>query len=97
MVEATRALREKGFNHTLELQDNNALYCPEKDQKYSADELEILEFHRFEGDTNPSDMSVIFAIEAQDGTKGTIITPFGVYADRDLMEFLDQIPIRTKD
>jgi hypothetical protein len=46
------------------------------------DEFEIVEVFRFEGDSNPSDEDVVYAVESKDGlTKGTITSAFGMYAD----------------
>lgn len=37
------------------------------------DKFEITQMYRFEGDTNPEDEAVVYAIESQDGHKGTLV------------------------
>jgi hypothetical protein len=41
----------------------------------------VREFHRFEGTSDPDDMAVVYALEASDGTRGTLTDAFGTYAD----------------
>ena len=49
--------------------------------------------HRFEGESDPDDMSVVYAIESQDGTRGVLVDAFGTYADPHVAEILKQVPI----
>jgi hypothetical protein len=48
----------------------------------TADEFEINEFYRFEGVTNPSDMSIVYAVESKKhNLKGILVNAFGTYAN----------------
>jgi hypothetical protein len=60
---------------------------------FRADELTIREVHRFEGVSDPDDMSVIYAIESRDGTRGTLVDAFGVYANPEVGAILAGVPI----
>jgi hypothetical protein len=53
----------------------------------------IREVHRFEGESDPDDMSVVYAIEGKDGTRGVIVDAFGIYADPHVGALLKQVPI----
>jgi hypothetical protein len=57
-------------------------------------ELAIVEHHRFEGASDPEDMSVVYAIESDDGVRGIVVDAFGVYADPALAAFLKGIKKR---
>lgn len=61
---------------------------------YSPGDMTIVEYHRFEGMSNPSDMSIVFAVEAEDGRKGTIVSTYGAYANMKLVEFMDKVKIK---
>ena len=39
-------------------------------------------------------MSVVYAIEARDGTRGILVDAFGVYANPDLGVFLQNVKMR---
>mgnify|MGYP006284870169 CR=1 FL=1 len=96
LVDATNNLRKQGFAAQFEFGEQ-CIRDTDTGKKYGADDLKIIEYHRFEGNTNPSDMSIIYALQAKDGVKGTIIAPYGTYANPDLMELLKQIEIRPEE
>jgi hypothetical protein len=51
----------------------------------------IVEYFRFEGESNPSDMSILFSVECDDGNRGTIVSSYGIYADTNLEEFMSKV------
>jgi PAS domain S-box-containing protein len=63
-------------------------------QIFKGSELTIREYYRFEGVSDPDDMSIVYAIEGADGTRGTVVDAFGVYADPELGAVLQQVEIR---
>ncbi len=63
----------------------------ESNKSYAADEVTIVDFYRFEGESNPDDTSILYAIEANDGVRGTISNAYGTYADADTDDFLKQV------
>jgi hypothetical protein len=57
-------------------------------------ELTIREVYRFEGVSDPDDMSIVYAIESRDGTRGTLVDAFGVYSNPAISTLLESVPIR---
>ena len=51
------------------------------EQTFAPSEVIIREDYRFEGESDPDDMSIVYAIETRNGLKGTLADAFGVYAD----------------
>ena len=51
-------------------------------------DVTIREFGRYEGVSNPSDESVVYAIESRDGVRGTLVDAFGAYADPAVGDFV---------
>ena len=96
LVQATTAFADRGFTGQFKYV-NNHLVLLETDSRYQANQLQIVEYHRFEGATNPSDMSVIFGIETDDGMKGTLIMAYSAEADMDLLSFIDKVKIKTPE
>lgn len=47
---------------------------------FRAEEVLIREYHRFEGVSDPDDLSIVYAIESQTGTRGILVDAFGVYS-----------------
>ena len=52
------------------------------------------EVHRFEGNTDPEDESVLYAIRTPDGLHGTLVGAFGTYADEMSVEMSAKLHFR---
>jgi hypothetical protein len=61
---------------------------------FTAEQVVIREYHRFEGVSDPDDMSIVYAIEGQGGVRGTLVDAFGVYSDPTVSAFLEGVAIR---
>lgn len=59
---------------------------------YSPNDVTILREHRFEGMSNPEDMSLLYVIQTIDGSKGTLLASYGANADTSIHEFMNSIP-----
>ena len=77
--QAVSGLRERGYTVDFNLAEN-CLVC--NGDKYDIHAFEITEVHRFEGDTDPSDEAVVYAIEsAGKGVKGILVSGYGISAE----------------
>lgn len=90
MTEAIEELRKRGFTANFEFLDQ-AFRDVDSGRTFTADVLTIVEHYRFEGASDPEDMSVVYAIESTDGTSGIIADAFGTYANPDLGGFLNNV------
>ncbi|MBO0322701.1 phosphoribosylpyrophosphate synthetase [Muricauda sp. CAU 1633] len=91
LSEAVNTLtQEEDFTEDFEAEENSikALYSK---KEYHPNELKILSSYRFEGMTNPNDQSTVFAIEAKDGTKGTLVMSYSAEHSQNV-ELIRQIP-----
>lgn len=75
---AVSGLKKRGFDLDFNLEEN-CLIC--SGSKLKADDFEIVEVHRFEGNSDPSDEAVVYAIESKDGMKGVLVNGYGISAD----------------
>lgn len=80
VTEAINGLRERGFTLDFNLQ-TNSLQCFNPDLHLTPDEFVIKEIYRFEGDTDPDDEAIVYAIESRDGHKGVFINGYGASSD----------------
>lgn len=92
-IDAMRDLRQRGFATDLEFRDG-ALHETATGRRFRPDELAIVEHHRFEGESDPEDMAVVYAIESRDGVRGIVVDAFGAYANPALAAFLEKIKFR---
>ena len=73
---------------------NDRLRAVTSGETFRATEVVIAEYHRFEGVSDPGDMSIVYAIETRSGIRGTLVDAFGVYADRRVGAFVKEVALR---
>jgi len=71
---AVEGLRKRGYAEDFNLEEN-CLICNQS--KYHAEDFEIVEVYRFEGETDPADEAVVYAIEGRRGEKGILVGGYG--------------------
>lgn len=87
LVEAHQDLLRKGYDKNYNVTDSNGMEDGDG-HTYSPSQLSIDEFHRFEGESDPADNSIIYAVTANDGTKGTLVDAFGAQGSRNTAQFI---------
>ena len=75
LSEATNALTKEGYKEDFKAEEHyiKGLY---NKKEFKPKNLKIVASYRFEGDTNPEDETELFALIADDGTKGTLIMSY---------------------
>jgi len=75
---AVNGLKQRGYSMDFNLSEN-CLICHE--DKFNVEDFEIVEFHRFEGNSDPADEAAVYAIESNTGQKGVLVTGYGPSAE----------------
>lgn len=79
--ETLSALKLRGFEKDLVLLFDG-VQCNSSGRLLTVEDFEIVEHYRFEGDTDPGDESIVYAIQSKDGTiKGTLVSAYGTYSE----------------
>ncbi|OGX88368.1 hypothetical protein [Hymenobacter glacialis] len=92
LVNVEKKLNTDGFTQDFTVRDGRLQTIGDDSSKsYAPDEVTIVDFYRFEGESNPDDMSILYALEMADGVRGTISSAYGTYGDTDSFEFLKQV------
>lgn len=97
MVEAIEDLKKRGYTHNFNVNSSGKLTDGENSQTYLPSSVELHELHRFEGATNPSDMSILYAVETDDGEKGTVVDAFGVDGSETVSKFMNHVAQKQFD
>lgn len=58
---------------------------------YTPGQIQVVDFYRFEGASDPADNSILYAIETDDAVKGTLVDAYGTYADTKVDNFMKQV------
>ena len=87
MSEIIQNLNRKGFNENFRM-ENNQLVLDGPKRTYKPENIKIIDEYRFEGNTDPDDMSILYVVETNMGDKGLVVNGYGISADPDLDAFL---------
>ena len=90
---AMRELDRRGFVEHFVPTNGHLLGLP-SGKKFRPDEVSVSEVYRFEGVSDPDDMSVLYALETRSGLHGTLTDAFGVYADPGVGAFMKEVARR---
>ncbi|HVW96564.1 MAG TPA: hypothetical protein VHA56_11405 [Mucilaginibacter sp.] len=88
VTEAVAELKKQGFTLDLRLQGD---HFAAGDQRYPADEFEIVDLYRYEGASDPADEATVYALTSASGKKGILVTGYGVSTDDVSAETLKQL------
>jgi len=89
LSQAVNSLTKSGFTEDFKAEEIyiKALYSK---KEFLPKELKIVEFYRFEGMGSPEDETELFAIIANDGTKGTLVMSYSAQHNQNV-ELIKQI------
>ena len=80
----------EGYTEDFKITDKG-LESLHKHINYKPDQIQIVNFFRFEGESDPDDNAILYVIETNDGTKGTLVDAYGVYSDAKLSGFMKEV------
>jgi len=92
LSEMLNLLHEKGYIHDFEMIDEG-LKSKDTNEVFKPGDVVIEKVYRFEGESDPADMAVLYGISSKSGTKGTLIDAYGVYNDVKISNFLKKAEI----
>lgn len=90
---AVNGLKQRGYTKDFNLNEN-CIICHE--DKYHPEDFEIVEIYRYEGNSDPADEAVVYAIEGVNGEKGVLVNGYGISADEMSEEMAKKLNISHK-
>lgn len=83
VTEAMADLKKLGYTIDFSiLTDKECLICHITETALSPDDFEIDHFYRFEGDSDPGDAMIVYAISStENNLKGIVVNAYGMYAE----------------
>ena len=93
LASAIDNLVDSGFVEHFGVRDG-VLWSFDSVRRFDASELVIREYHRFEGVSDPDDMSIVYGVESRGGVRGPLVDAYGAYADASVSAFLQGVLIR---
>lgn len=80
LSEAVNDLKKRGYTEDFGLRQD-CIECAKQGLYLHPEDFMIDEFYRFEGNSNPDDSSVVYAISSKQGLKGVLIDAYGIYSE----------------
>ena len=91
---ALNDLKARGFTTDFNLAFDK-IKCSATDVCLYPPQFEIVEHYRFEGDTDPSDEAVVYAIAEKNGPmKGVLVSAYGVYSEALSEELINKLSVQ---
>jgi hypothetical protein len=90
LSECVNSLVNQGYGESFRVK-NKMLLGDQNKKSYPPDKVHIANFYRFEGDSDPGDNAILYAIETDDGTYGVLVDAYGSAADTGVSDFIRQV------
>lgn len=58
---------------------------------YQKEDVNIVSFYRFEGESDPADSAILYVIETNTGERGTLTDAYGPYSDSNVAAFIKEV------
>lgn len=91
--EALSDLNKRGYTIDFNMQ-SDSIYCKALGEYFKPDDFEIVEFYRFEGNTDPADEAIVYALRTTSGRQGVLVDAYGLYSDPLIAEMVQKFKIR---
>jgi hypothetical protein len=96
LTEALADLKKRGYAEDFNLHAN-CLGCRARSVNIHPENFTVDEFYRFEGDSNPDDNSIVYAISSDEGIRGTLVDGYGMYSESLSSEMVEKLRVSHYD
>jgi len=90
LVSCTNMLDKLGFTTQFKA-TQTGLKSLANERYYKPEEIKVINFYRFEGESDPSDNTILYAIETSTGERGTLTDAYGPYSDTNVTKFMNDV------
>lgn len=90
MTSCVNKVVRQGYTDTFKITDRGLFSCS-RNRYFRPEQVRVINFYRFEGQSDPADNSIMYVIETSDGLCGTLIDAYGAYADNRVNNFMKAV------
>jgi hypothetical protein len=91
LTSCTNHLLKEGFSENF-LPKHSGIEAPTTGKLYVPSEVRVVNFYRFEGESDPADNAILYAIETNDGVKGLLVDAYGgPYVNQKVGQFIKEV------
>jgi hypothetical protein len=94
LFDTLNGLRKEGYTEDFNLLQD-CLECRNGQYKIFSNEFKVDKYFRFEGESNPSDAAILYAISSdRNGLKGVLVNAYGIYSEPVTDDIVEKLQIR---
>jgi len=97
LSDAIRRLQADGYTGNWYALGDRTLHCDESGEAIDPTTVEIDHILRFEGQSDPGDASILFALQTPSGSRGIYSAPYGAQTPREDADVIALLQRRTGD
>ena len=90
LSEAIESVKKDGYTTNFMAKEEGLLNL-DNNKLYSPHDVKISNFYRFEGESDPGDSAILYAIETNQGEKGILTDSYGAYSDTNVTDFIKEV------
>lgn len=96
LVEAINGLKAQGYTEDFNIKENY-IDCNNGKYQLSPDEFNVDKVFRFEGESDPEDQCVLYAISSEKhNLKGLLVNAYGVYSETGANEIMKKLSVHPQ-
>lgn len=93
LSETMNELRKEGYTEDFNLKQH-CLECRNGQYEVFAEDFKVDKYYRFEGESNPSDAAILYAISSdRHQLKGVLVNGYGIYSEPVSDEIMEKLKI----
>lgn len=89
LTACTNKAIQDGYTENFKIVNN--MLCTEEGKCFSPSDVHIVNYYRFEGESDPADSSILYVITAGTKVNGMLIDAYGAYADEAINKFIARV------
>lgn len=90
LTQCVNKMVREGYTDSYKVTDRGLL-SDRSNKVYRPEEVKVINFYRFEGQSDPADNTILYVIETADLRKGTLIDAYGPYSDAKVNAFMSEV------
>ncbi len=95
LTSCMRKLDKLGFDTQFQV-TNMGIKSFDTEKLFAPHQVKIVNFYRFEGASNPDDSAILYAIETEDGERGTLTDSYGAFGEQRIADFIKEVEMISK-
>jgi hypothetical protein len=91
LLDCIRLAQEDGFRLQFQVTEQGLHDVANDKRFYQPEQITVINFYRFEGASDPSEIAILYLLQTSDGEKGVLTDAYGAYSDPLVGAFMEKV------